>query len=208
MSQPFDRGCEVPAPGAVDEGLGEFWVENPWDIASQHNLSAFERNRTFWNVEGRDFIDISRLTAMDSEGDGRSAVPADFNNDGRLDLIVRQAGGGPLAIFENRFPQRHWLRVSLRGRQSNRLGIGARLIARLGKRRIVRDLLPVNSYMSQTPALVHFGLGDDEKVDRLVVKWPSGQVQELTDISTDRHILIDEADGKIKPITPDTPIAP
>jgi enediyne biosynthesis protein E4 len=208
VSQPFDRSCEVPAPGTVDEGLGEFWVENPWEIAREHNLSAYERNRTFWNVEGRDFIDISRLTAMDSEGDGRSAVGADFNNDGRLDLVVRQAGGGPLTFFENRFPQRHWLRVSLRGHQSNRLGIGARLIATVGKRQVVRDLLPVNSYMSQTPALVHFGLGDDPRIDRLLVKWPSGKIHELTDIAADGHILIDEAQGTIESLIPASSMAP
>ena len=44
MSQPFDRGSFVAAPGPLDPSLGEFWVENPWDIISRgHNLSAFER---------------------------------------------------------------------------------------------------------------------------------------------------------------------
>lgn len=202
MSQPFDRGCELPAPGTVDEGLGEFWVENPWEISRQHNLSAFERNRTFWNAGGRDFVDISRLTGMDSDGDGRCAVAADVNNDGRLDLIVRQAGGGPLKIYENRFPQQHWLSVSLRGHQSNRLGIGTRVVATVGPRRIVRDLLPVNSYMSAAPAIVHLGLGDAEKIDRLSLQWPSGESHELTDIPADQHIRIDEQNGTYEVISP------
>ncbi len=41
MSQPFNRGASVPAPGEVDKSLGEFWVTNPWDIVEKgHNLSA------------------------------------------------------------------------------------------------------------------------------------------------------------------------
>src|SRR5262249_56188541 len=90
---------------------------NPWDIVSfGHNLSAFERNRTWMNVGGKNFLDVSFLTGADSDGDGRSVVACDFRNNGRLDLIVRQAGGGPLLLFENNFPQRHYLKVSLRGR--------------------------------------------------------------------------------------------
>ena len=43
MSQPYDRGAKVPQPGALDKSLGEFWVENPWDIISKgHNLSAYD----------------------------------------------------------------------------------------------------------------------------------------------------------------------
>ena len=61
----------------------------------------------------------------DSDGDGRCVVGADFRNNGRLDVVLRQVGGGPLIIYENNFPQRHYLKVSLRGARSNKLGIGA-----------------------------------------------------------------------------------
>ena len=51
MSQPYDRSATVKQPGKLDTSLGEFWVENPWDIVSKgHNLSAYERKRTFLNV--------------------------------------------------------------------------------------------------------------------------------------------------------------
>ena len=61
VSQPCNRAAKIAAPGEVDKALGEFWVENPWDIIKKgHNLSAFERNRVFLNVRGRDFLDITR----------------------------------------------------------------------------------------------------------------------------------------------------
>src|SRR5262249_37260444 len=128
VSPPGSRGAEVAGPGPLDNSLGEFWAPNPWMLVSRgHNLSGYERNRVFLNVRGRDFLDLSHLTGADSDGDGRAVVAADFRNVGMLDLIVRQAGGGPLLLFENRLPRKHYLEVSLRGRGGNRNGVGARL---------------------------------------------------------------------------------
>jgi hypothetical protein len=119
-------------------------------------------------------------------------VAADFRNNGQLDLIVRKSGGGPIALYENQFPKRHYLEVSLRGTKSNRLGIGARLVAIVKGRQIVREQFPVNSFRSQMPNVVHLGLGDDTTVDRLTIHWPSGQVQELSGLAGDRHIVVEE----------------
>jgi hypothetical protein len=95
-------------------------------------------------------------------------------------------------LYENHFPKRHYLKVSLRGTKSNRLGIGARLIAQVGGRQLVREQYPLNSYRSQMPNIVHLGLGDATKVDRLIIQWPSGLRQELTDLAADRHIIVEE----------------
>jgi enediyne biosynthesis protein E4 len=183
----------VPLPGKLDPSLGEFWVENTWQIPVYgHNLSAFERNRAYLNFKGESFFDISHLTGADSDGDGRAVVAADFRNVGQLDLIVRQAGGGPLLLYENRLPRKNYLEVSLRGRQSNRQGIGARLTAVVAGRPQVRELYPANSFQSQTPDMVHFGLGDAEVVESLTIRWPSGKVQVLNNLAKNRHIVIDE----------------
>jgi hypothetical protein len=193
VSQPCDRGCTIPTPGRLDKSLGEFWVENPWEIVKHgHNLSAFERKRTWLNIRGSNFIDLSFLTGTDNDGDGRCVVAGDFRNNGRQDLLVRQAGGGPLLLYENNFPQRHYLKVSLRGRQSNRLGVGARLKAVVNGQQRVREMFPINSYRSQMPNRVHFGLGNAERVERLEIRWPSGKTQVLTDLKADTHIVVDE----------------
>jgi hypothetical protein len=193
VSQPCNRNCNIEQPGELDEKLSEFWVGNPWEIVQHgHNLSAFERNRLYMNVGGRDFLDVSHLSGADSDGDGRGVVAADFRNTGMPDLVVRQVGGGPLLYYENRFPQAHYLTVTLRGQTSNRRGVGARLTAEVKGRKIVRELFPANSYLGQAPAQVHFGLGPDSAIDRLTVRWPSGRVQVLSGIVADRHIVIDE----------------
>jgi hypothetical protein len=203
VSQPCDRSALVPPPPRLDGTLREFWVSNPWQIIRHgHNLSAFERQRTFLNVQGKDFLDVSHLTGADSDGDGRAVVAADFRNVGMLDLIVRQAGGGPLLLFENHLPRRHYLKVSLRGQASNRQGIGARLTAVVKGRKLVRELYPANSFLSQAPCIVHFGLADDQVVDRLTIRWPSGKVQVLEGLRGDRHILIDEGGGTVTTVVP------
>jgi hypothetical protein len=176
-------------------------VENPFQIAAQgRSLSGYERNRIFLNARGQAFYEISGLTGADSDGDGRGVVASDLNGDGMEDLLVRQAGGGSLLVFENRFSKSHWLEVSLRGDKSNRLGIGARLVVEVGPQKLVRELYPYDSFKSQSPARVHFGLGRATKVDRLTISWPSGLVQELTDLSADRHIRVREGNGEVTPL--------
>ena len=212
VSQPCNRSATVPLPGKLDDSLHEFWVDNPWQIVAHgHNLSCYERNRVFLNVKGQDFLDISHLTAADSDGDGRAVVAADFRNAGQLDLVVRQAGGGALLLFENRLPRKNYLQVSLRGRASNRQGIGARLTATVNGQQLVRELYPANGYLAQAPNVVHFGLGDNASIDRLTIRWPSGKTQTLAQVTGNRHIIVDEdkegADA-VFTVVPGQPIAP
>jgi hypothetical protein len=212
VSQPDNRGAQVALPGKLDRSLGEFWVNNPWDIIHHgHNLSAYERKRVYLNVRGQDFLDISYLSGADNDGDGRSVVAGDFRNNGRLDVVVRQAGGGSLLLYENDFPQRHYLKVSLHGARSNRQGIGARLTATVAGQPLVREMYPTNSFRSQMPNLVHFGLGEAARVDRLTIRWPSGKVQEFTDIAGDQHIVVDEdreGSAALQVVRPGTTISP
>src|SRR5262249_53402414 len=112
---------------------------------------------------------------------------------------------------ENQFPKAHYLTVSLRGKASNRLGIGARLTATASRRKLTRELYPYNSFRSQMPSRVHFGLGDATRIDRLTVRWPSGTVQTLDDVAADQHVVITEGQtqpGALETVTPGQVIGP
>lgn len=195
-------------PGELDGELGEFWVGNPWEIFEQHNLSAFEPNRMFVNLEGEHYLEVSFISGADTDADSRGVLAADLDNDGQLDLVTRQAGGGPLKIYQNQLPSRSYLKVSLRGTDSNRLGIGARLIAHVGSRQLVREMYPHNSYRAQAPALVHFGLDAAPGVDRLEIHWPSGLSQEVHDLAGNRHVVIEEGSDRVEVVEPGREIAP
>lgn len=178
MSQPLDRSCTHPQLGKLDTKAGEFWIGNPFQITERgENLSAYEQNRLYMNVDGESFIDASYAAVADIDSDSRSVIAADFDNDGAIDLLVGSVGGGPLRLFLNRMPQRNRLHLTLEGSVSNRLAIGTRLVARFGKKRIVRDVFPVNGCMGQAPALVDLGVGDAEQIGELTIRWPSGSTQ-------------------------------
>ncbi len=202
MSQPFSRREPVPAPGPPDRELGEFWVTNPWYIQQSQNLSSFERNRFFQNTGSARFVDISHLSGADSDGDARSAMAANLRENGQLDLIVRQCGGGGLLVFENQTRPQHWLEVSLQGTQSNRLGVGARIDLYAGGKRMVRELQPVNSYRSQTPFRAHFGLGQNKRIDHLTIHWPSGREQTVKAVPIDQHVVIQEGADNVQRVIP------
>ncbi len=192
MSQPFDRSCKIPPPGTPNEKLGEFWEESPWTIASNENLSAFERNRFYINFYGENFFDMSFVSGTDTDGDGRSVISADLDNDGMNELIVRQVGGGPLKIFKNNFPKLNYIKISLRGVESNSFGIGSKIeINSLGKS-YVRELYPINTYRSQSPSLAHFGLNEIKVIDEIKIYWTSGKIQSFSNIDVNQHLIITE----------------
>jgi enediyne biosynthesis protein E4 len=203
VSQPFDAQIQTPALREIDEDHGEFWVPSPWLFPSSgENLSAYERNGIHLNAGDGVFFNISALTGADSTGDGRSVISFDITDDGMPELLVRQAGGGPLLVFENRFPASSWLRISLRGIRSNSLGIGSKIECEVDGKTLYRELYPGISFLSQSPASVHFGLGNAATISRLAIRWPSGEKQVFTDVPVNSHIQITESDSKIRTIIP------
>lgn len=193
VSQPLDRYGQIEALGELDVEAGEFWVENPFMMMGiRANLSSYERNRTFLNIDGKSFIDVSFASAADLDSDSRSVIAADFNRDGATDLLVSSVGGGPLRLFLNRFPKQNSVQIELVGTKSNRAAIGARLIAHVGSRQIVRDVFPANGFMGQGPVEISLGLGSAKRIDRLEVRWPSGKTEQFTDLPAGGRLRIVE----------------
>ena len=193
MTQPLDRNCRLPKLGKVDEKAGEFWVENPFLLPSLgKNLSAYERNCLFLNRNGKDFLDGSFASRADIESDSRSVIAADFDNDGAPDLLVGSVGGGPLRLFLNRFPQRKRVRIELAGADSNRSGIGSRVILKCGDRKIVRDVFAANGFMGQGPTHLLVGVGKADRIDEITVRWSTGRTQVFRELPEAGGILIRE----------------
>ncbi len=133
----------------------------------------------------------------------------DYDNDGFLDLFIGMGDGEPRPnrLYHNNGNTNHWLKVKLDGRVSNRSGIGAKVRIRATVRGQtmwqMREISCAGGYVSQNGLLAHFGLGDATSVDILRVEWPSGNVQELTDVTPDRMMTVTEPVR----ITPNRPSA-
>lgn len=185
--------AQLPEIGEVDREAGEFWVANPLSLPDVgENLSAYERNKLFLSVDGKRFVDGSFASSTDIDSDSRSVIAGDIDRDGALDLIVASAGGGAVRVFSNRLKQGNRLEVRLKGVTSNRPGIGARIVAEFGDRKVIRDMFPKNGFMGIGPAVEWIGVGDAEKIDRLTVRWPTGQTQEFLDVEVNRSVVIEE----------------
>lgn len=142
-------------------------------------------------------MESSWVTGADDDADSRGAVGADLDRDGRVDLVTRQVGGGPLKVYMNRHPRRGWLTVRLKGVASNRAGLGAKLTFEVAGRKVVRELTAANTFWAQGPAEVVAGLGDATVVDRLTIRWPSGLVQVLEGVAGQRTVLVEEGVGEV-----------
>ena len=142
---------------------------------------------------GRELPD--RIAGRPAYRSSRCAATADFDRDGRLDLVVNNFNDRPY-YFKNQFPQRHYIAFRLKGVKSNHDAIGAVVRVYRGEQVMVRQVHATGGYLSQSSKTLHFGLGDADSVDRVEIRWPSGTRQVIERPEVDKvHELVEPSDG-------------
>ena len=201
MSQPLDRTKRIKELGPLDRELGEFWVENPFLMPQLgENLSAYETNCLYLNHGDFKFVEGSFASSADLDADSRSIAPADFDRDGKVDLLVGSVGGGPLRMFRNEFQDAHWIGLQFRGSDSNSQGIGARIKIQVDGRTLHRELFPANGFFGSSPSELHIGLGQATQIDSIEIRWPSGHVTQMEDVTADQWLKVFEDERPAEPV--------
>jgi hypothetical protein len=128
----------------------------------------------------------------------RGLAVADFDGDGRLDLVINNIDSPPTLLRNVTDTKNHWLRLKLVGdpaKKSPRDAIGATAYVTTGKVRQRNDVVSGGSYASQNDQCLYFGLGAATKVDRLEVKWPDGSTEMFGVPGVDRTLTVTEGKG-------------
>jgi hypothetical protein len=150
----------------------EFVGDNSWN--------GYEHNCLFANVGGGQFVDVARPTGSDCVKDSRGVAVADFDGDGRLDLVINNNNETPTLYLNNLRKTGRGVELKLVGGPgSNRDAVGACVRLTAGGKTMTRYVEAGSGYASQSMLPVHFGLGAAEAVDSAEVCWPSGQVQRI-----------------------------
>lgn len=148
------------------------------------------------NLGNLEFRNVSAEWGLDQKGVAFGAAFGDLSGDGNLDLVYCNYHASA-ALLRNDCDSGHVANVYLRGTVSNRYGIGAtvRIESALGIQ--VRPLTLSRGYMSSSEPMIHFGLGKDTSIRRMVVTWPSGHVQTFENLSVDRRFTVTEPSDPI-----------
>lgn len=150
------------------------------------------------NLGAGRFEDVSALAGpgIAERKSSRGAAFGDFDNDGDLDVLVMNMGER-VSLLRNDLPSgSKWIKVKLQGVKSNRSAIGATVQVVAGKISQIQPVLSQSSFLSLSDSRLHFGLGTNERVDRISVTWPNGNREEFPGVAAGSTITLVEGRGK------------
>jgi hypothetical protein len=167
--------------------------------ATDTGLSFRQPRALYRNLQGKRFEDISAQagTVITAPRAGRGAAFGDFDNDGRVDVVVNEMNDTPSLLHSTTVNRNHWVLIRLEGTKSNRSAIGARVTCVTGSLRQIDEVRSGGSFFSQNDFRLHFGLGAASRIDVLEIRWPSGTVERIRDLTPDRVISIKEGSGRV-----------
>ena len=160
------------------------------------------RQREFLYHNNRDgtFSEMANQpgSALLEERVGRGAAFGDIDNDGDVDIIVADLDGSPQLLRNDNDERNNSVLIKTVGVKSNRDGIGARVRIVSGDLAQLDEVRSGGSYLSQSDLRLHFGLEKRTKIDLLEIRWPSGTVDKVTNLSVNKILTVKEGKGVVE----------
>ncbi|MBC6368618.1 VCBS repeat-containing protein [Algoriphagus sp. AK58] len=158
-------------------------------------------NYFFENQGNIQFKNLSLASGFSAKNFSSGAGFADLDNDGDLDLVVNHLNQVS-EIFENKSSKGNWIQLALKFKGKNLSAIGATVEVYTGSQRFFQELQPVRGFQSSSSYRLHFGLGDQVKIDSILITWPDQKIQKLNSSPVNQLVTIEyqptESDNQIK----------
>ena len=207
----FDAGVGKESFQFLAWGTEFFDYDNDGDkdlfVANGHLFPQLDRanlgtsyaqtNQLFENLGDGTFAEVSQVSGegLEIKKVSRGASFGDYDDDGDLDIFVLNLNDRPTLLRNDGGNENNWLMVKTIGTESNRDGIGARIEVRSGELTQSAEIRSGASYLSHNDLRAHFGLGQREAIDLLVVRWPSGLQERFENLSANRLVVLQEGEG-------------
>ena len=175
--------------GAYEQG----WNAVNEFIRADASWSGYERNVLYLNNGDGTFSDVSGIAGMDFLEDSRTFALADFDHDGRVEVVLKNRNGPQLRFLKNVMPQlAPAIAFRLQGKKSNRDAIGAVVMLETSVGRQMKFVQAGSGFLAQHSKELFFGLGEAKGPVRATIQWPSGLEQKLTDLPANHRIWVEE----------------
>jgi len=183
---------------ADNDSWEDLYVANGFIVADPSIANDPQSPNSLWRNRGDGTFELvpPEVSQLGQLGKGRGAAATDVDGDGAIEIYLVNNGfddgGGPVGsgakahLYRTRpDPDHHWAQFRLAGTASNSEALGARVDAFVGGRLLRRQVHDSGVFLTSPSRIVHFGLGNADVIDELLVRWPSGRCQSLLDLSVD-----------------------
>ena len=192
-----------------NDGCPDIFIANghvyPELEAQGHPESPYRQQNTLYsNLCNGTFQDVTSTAGPGLQllRSGRGVAFLDYDSDGAIDVAINNQNDPPTLLHNLAVKTNHWITIRTVGTRSNRDGIGARISVTAAGRRQVDEVRSGGSYISQSDLRVHFGLGQVDEIKTLEIRWPSGVIDTLENLSVDQILTVQEGKGILARIGP------
>ncbi len=168
-------------------------------IAALNDLPGIKKRNFLYKNQGDfTFDDISKDAGFINATYSNGMAYADFDNDGDLDLVMNNIDE-PASLFRNNTDsekEARYIKFKFEGNTPNRDGIGSQVAIYYQGNLQKQYFTPFRGYLSTVEKSVHFGLGSTNEIDKVVVTWPDGKVQQLEKVATNQEIILRHSEAR------------